>query len=140
MSTPLRAVLFDFGGTLYDYELLEPGDRESIVALGRELGITVPDDEIRRAHRKAVKIAFDRYRRLPTYLHTHFFRDGVDEMAKAFGKTVTPEQHRSYRDHQWRLQRRDFRLREGVLEVLAKIRRRGLHLGIVSNIDRDMLD
>jgi FMN phosphatase YigB (HAD superfamily) len=29
----IRAVLFDFGGTLYDYATLEPAERESLVEL-----------------------------------------------------------------------------------------------------------
>ena len=34
-TTPTRAVLFDFGGTLYDYRDLEAGWRECLRALKR---------------------------------------------------------------------------------------------------------
>ena len=33
-----RAVLFDFGGTLYDYETLAAGDRESLLQLASLAG------------------------------------------------------------------------------------------------------
>ncbi len=35
----VRAVLFDFGGTLYDYAVLEPAERDSLTALARWAGI-----------------------------------------------------------------------------------------------------
>jgi HAD superfamily hydrolase (TIGR01509 family) len=44
-----------------------------------------------------------------------------------------------YRTLQWELHRRDFALREGVVDTLKELRRRGLHVGLVSNIDDDQL-
>jgi len=135
-----RAVLFDFGGTLYDYGLLEPGDREAIVALARALGIDADEDAVRSAHRKGIRVTFERYLPEPSYLHRHFFLDGVRAMAGAYGCEVPEEAFDRYRAHQWELQKRDFVLRPGVPETLKQLRNRGLTLGIVSNIDRDQLD
>ena len=36
----IQAVLFDFGGTLFDYETVAPGERESIVDLAGWAGAT----------------------------------------------------------------------------------------------------
>jgi 2-haloalkanoic acid dehalogenase type II len=135
-----KAVLFDFGGTLYDYGALEPGDREAIVALARELGIDASEDEVRAAHRRAVKESYARLLREPYYLHRDFFLEGVRGMAKAFGAECTLEHFVRYRERQWALQKRDFVLRPGVLETLKQIRNRGLRLGVVSNIDRDQIE
>ncbi len=135
-----RAVLFDFGGTLYDYRSLEPGDRESIVILAQELGIEASEEEIQRAHRRGIRKAFERFLHEPYYLHRDFFLAGVSEMAKTFGVDVSLEQFFGYRERQWGLQKRDFVLRPGVPETLKQLRNRGLRLGIVSNIDRDQLD
>ena len=41
-----RAVLFDFGGTLFDYETLAPGEREVLISLARWAGIEADE----RAH------------------------------------------------------------------------------------------
>ena len=135
-----RAVLFDFGGTLYDYRNLEPGDRESIVILAQELGIAASEEDVRAAHRRGVRKSFERFLHEPYYLYRDFFLDGVREMARAFGKDVSLEQFVGYRERQWGLQKRDFVLRPGVAETLKQLRNRGLALGIVSNIDRDQLD
>lgn len=135
-----RAVLFDFGGTLYDYGLLEPGDREAIVALARELGIDADDEAVRSAHRRGIRSAYERYLPQPSYLHRDFFIDGVRGMAEVYGREVSAEAFARYRERQWQLQKRDFVLRPGVPETLKQLRNRGLTLGIVSNIDRDQLD
>ncbi|MGH7804232.1 MAG: HAD family hydrolase [Candidatus Binatia bacterium] len=140
MQPATHAVLFDFGGTLYDYRSLEPGDRESIAILAQELGIEASEEEIRAAHRRGVRKAFERYLPEPYYLHRDFFLAGVAEMAKTFGVDVSLEQFTAYRERQWGLQKRDFVLRPGVPETLKQLRNRGLRLGIVSNIDRDQLD
>ena len=73
----IRAVLFDFGGTLYDYRALEPGDRESLVALARWAGVEAPPEEIRRAHRDAMRRVFHGYLPRRFYLHRDLFRDAV---------------------------------------------------------------
>ena len=39
MMTRTCAVLFDFGGTLFDYETVAPGERESIIELARWAGV-----------------------------------------------------------------------------------------------------
>lgn len=135
-----RAVLFDFGGTLYDYGSLEPGDREAIVTLARSLGIDADEDEIRSRHRESIRAAYRRILSVPYFLHRDFFLDGVRGMAEAFGSECSLDDFLRYREQQWALQRRDFVLRPGVLETLKQLRNRGLRLGIVSNIDRDQLD
>jgi HAD superfamily hydrolase (TIGR01509 family) len=135
----IRAVLFDFGGTLYDYAALEPGDREALVALARWAGIAAEPQEIRRAHREAMRRVFAHYLPKPYYLHRDLFRDAVVGMLESFGATPDPQLLERYRALQWELHKRDFALREGVERTLDELRRRGLHLGIVSNIDEDQL-
>ena len=135
-----RAVLFDFGGTLYDYLALEPGDRECLVALARWAGIAAEDEAIRRAHRQAMQRVFSAYLPRRFYLHRELFRDAVVGMLESFGVEPDPAQLDRYRRMQWALHRRDFVLREGVVETLHALRARGVHVGMVSNIDDDQLE
>jgi putative hydrolase of the HAD superfamily len=60
-------------------------------------------------------------------------------MLAAFGVEARADDLERYRILQWRLHARDFALRDGVAETLGALRERGLHLGVVSNIDRDQL-
>lgn len=137
--SPTRAVLFDFGGTLYDYRSLAPGDAESLVELARSVGIDAPLEALQRAHREALRRVFRDYLMRPSYLHRDLFRDAVVTMAGDLGVELSDEDYERYRQRQWELHQRDFRLRDGASETLGELRSRGLHLGIVSNIDEDQL-
>jgi putative hydrolase of the HAD superfamily len=141
MAPPVvRAVLFDFGGTLYDYATLAPGDRECLLALVRWAGIDAEESEIRHAQRQAMRRVFHSYLPRRFYLHRDLFRDAAAGLLESFGVTPDPAHLERYRQMQWELHRRDFALREGVIETLQALRERGLHVGMVSNIDDDQLD
>ena len=138
-NAPTKAVLFDFGGTLYDYQRLAPGDLESLVTLARWCGIDADPAEIGRAQRDSMRRVFRDYLQKPFYLHRDLFRDAVSGMVESFGVAPNGDALERYRTLQWELHRRDFVLRDGVVETLTELRRRGLHVGIVSNIDDDQL-
>jgi putative hydrolase of the HAD superfamily len=135
----IRAVLFDFGGTLYDYATLEPAERESLAELVHWAGIDAEPRAIQRAHRDAMRRVFRQYLTRRFYLHRELFRDAVVAMLNALGGHIDDEQLERYRERQWERHARDFTLREGVVETLEALRARGLHLGVVSNIDDDQL-
>jgi putative hydrolase of the HAD superfamily len=138
--TQTQAVLFDFGGTLFDYETVAPGERESLVALARWAGSGEDARVILRAYRASLKKVFYHYLPQPYYLHRDMFRDALLGMAEQLGVTLTDEQFARYRALQWERRARDFTLREGVRETLEALRSRGLHIGMVSNIDDDQLE
>lgn len=137
---PTRAVLFDFGGTLYDYRVLAPGDQECLRSLVEWAGIDATADDIRRAQRDGMRKAFYTYLPQRYYLHRDLFRDAAIGFLEAFGVAPDPALLDRYREMQWALHKRDFVLREGVVETLTALRERGLHVGMVSNIDDDQLD
>jgi 2-haloalkanoic acid dehalogenase type II len=135
----VRAVLFDFGGTLYDYETLEPADRQSLCWLAERAGAEADEQTIHRAYRAALRRIFRSYLERSFYLHRDMFREAAVEMLRELGREADPEDLEEYRGEQRRLHQRYFQLREGVPDTLAELRRRGLRLGVVSNIDEDQL-
>jgi putative hydrolase of the HAD superfamily len=135
----VRAVLFDFGGTLYDYATLALAECESLVELARWAGADAEPAVILRAHRESLRRVFRQYLTRRFYLHRDLFRDAVVGMLRDLGAGVDREQLDRYRSAQWQRHARDFALREGVIDTLQALRGRGLHLGIVSNIDEDQL-
>lgn len=135
MATRTRAVLFDFGGTLFDYADLAAPQIEALEAFAREVGLEASAAELARAHRAATASTFRDYLERPYYLHRDFFADALRGMAHAIGAALSDEQVDRYFAIQHERRARDFRLRPGVLETLRELRGRGLHLGIVSNID-----
>jgi HAD superfamily hydrolase (TIGR01509 family) len=139
VSRAPRAVLFDFGGTLYDYDTLLPGDRESLFFLAGLCGIDAEEDIVYRAYRTVLRRVFREFLPRPFYRHVDMFREAAAGMVRELGGEPDAAALERYRERQWQLHRRDFRLREGVVETLEEIRRRGLGLGVVSNIDADQL-
>src|SRR5512147_1245821 len=127
-----RAVLFDFGGTLYDYASLAPGDRECLRALARWAGIESDESELRQAQRTAMRRVFHAYLPRRFYLHRDLFRDAAAGFLECLGATPDPAHLDRYRQMQWELNRRDFVLREGVRETLQALHARDLHIGMVS--------
>ena len=131
-----RAVLFDFGGTLFDYADLAGAQLESLSALAARIGLDgLGPAELAVAHRNATARVFRDYLEKPSYLHADLFSDALREMARSLGIELSAEDLAHYFAVQHAGRRRDFRLRVGVAETLGELRRRGLHLGIVSNID-----
>ena len=139
MSTATRAVLFDFGGTLFDYADLAGAQIEALEAFAREVGLAAGTAELARAHRSATATAYRDYLPQPYYLHRDFFADAVRGMGRLVGRELDDAQVERWFAIQHGLRARDFRLRPGVVETLQELRARGLHLGIVSNIDEDDL-
>lgn len=139
MSQPTRAVLFDFGGTLFDYADLAAAQMASLEAFGRELGLSASAVELARAHRAATASAFRDYLPRAYYLHRDFFAEAIRGMARNVGAELDDAQLERWFAIQHEHRARDFRLRPGVVETLQALRDRGLHLGIVSNIDEDDL-
>ena len=135
-----RAVLFDFGGTLYDYGTLAAAERESLVELARWAGVDAEVDAVQRAHRDAMRRVFRAYLPRPYYLHRDLFRDALLGMIEHLGAHVQYEHLDRFRVAQWARHARDFRLRDGVVDTLRALRDGGLHVGLVSNIDDDQLD
>lgn len=136
---PIKAVLFDFGGTLYDYQNLAPGDLDSLVKLAEWSGLDASPADIGRAYRDSMRRVFRGYLPKPFYLHADLFRDAVVGMLESFRVAADSEHLERYRALQWELHQRDLVLRDGVIETLTELRERGLHIGIVSNIDEDQL-
>ena len=132
-----RAVLFDFGGTLFDYETLAPGERDVLISLARWAGIEADEHDIRRTYRAALKRVFYEYLPRPYYLHGDLFGDVLHALAKEYGVILTDDLFTRYRAAQFERRAKDFALRAGVRETLKELRNRGLHLGIVSNVDDD---
>lgn len=135
-----RAVLFDFGGTLYDYRCFARAEAESLGELVHWAGIRAADDAVARAHRDAMKRVFESYRDRAFYFHRDLFADAARAMLASFGAAADDALLERYRRLQWQGHARDFALRPGVRETLAALRARGLHLGMVSNIDDDQLE
>jgi putative hydrolase of the HAD superfamily len=131
----IRAVFFDLGGTLFSYRATRPHFDRVLEALAREHGIEEPFDTVRAKYRAAMAAAGADYDARPYYLHRDMFRAAYLGLLRAYGRE--PRDAEALYEGQSEVGARFVALRPGVRETLAALRARGLHLGIVSNIDDD---
>ena len=135
----IRAVLFDFGGTLYSYETLAPAEGRNILELARRAGIEAAPGEIVAAQRETGRQVFADYMSRPYYLHRDMFDAALRAMLSALGAQPDQQLIDRYREIQWTSHSELFELRPGVIDTLDTLRERGIHIGMVSNIDEDQL-
>jgi putative hydrolase of the HAD superfamily len=137
--TSVKAILFDFGGTLFDYKILENAERECLAEFVHQLGIETSEETVHKAYRNALGRVFMEYLPKKFYFHRDLFKDALAEMLGELGVENDASYYERYRKRQWELHKRDFQLRDGVVRTLSLIGQRDIHLGIVSNIDEDQL-
>ena len=136
----IRAVLFDFGGTLFSYETMMNGEGHNLLELARGAGVEADLEQILRAQREHSRRVFKDYSSRPYYRHRDMFNESLRATLEALGGSPDGELLEGYRDRQWERHRHDFELRRGVTETLGKLRERDIHVGMVSNIDDDQLE
>ena len=139
MSTPLRAALFDFGGTLFSYAPLGASTLDLLRRGAVRLEVWAEAPELGRAYREASREAYTAVAKDSFYMHRDLFR----EILAGFSRRIGGEANDEFLDwllaEQRKLLLERFELRAGCLETLGALGRQGLHLGVVSNIDDDYL-
>jgi 2-haloalkanoic acid dehalogenase type II len=136
-----RAVLFDFGGTLFSYrEVQGRSFYPLLLECVARLGARAEPREAGRAWRRASAETWRRFHAQSYYLHKDLFQDNFRRFAEALGAEATPADLEWFHEAQRRLVHDSFALRPGCVETLARLRAAGVHAGIVSNIDDDYLE
>ncbi len=141
----MKAVFFDFGGTLFSYAsfvgAMRGGDgQKPIFAQAAErLGAKVERKAIAQAYGKASVRAFGKYKDRDFYLHRDLFEDTFRFFAHELGAEADEDFVAWFYDLQRDTLVENFELRADCLETLEILRADGLSLHIVSNIDDDYL-
>ncbi len=140
MTSQLRAIFFDLGGTLFSNRDIPRVNGPALVEAGQRLGVEGGFGEIGLAYVQAAREVNARYMRRPYYLHRDHFYDTYRVFAKRLDRTASDE----FLDWFYRAQRKamveELRLRDDCIATLRALRDKGLILSIVSNIDDDFLD
>jgi HAD superfamily hydrolase (TIGR01509 family) len=140
MNRPVRAVFFDFGGTLFSYRDLTRSSFRPVLAEAVErLGVDASLRDAGMAYGRASGESFREFSPKPYYLHRDLFMDTYRRFALALGSEPEVE----FTDWFYQRQRAMFfegcELRQGCIETLTALRDEGIHVAIVSNIDDDYL-
>lgn len=140
MTRSIQAVLFDLGGTLYDYQTGARANLETQMEALGWAGAQCDASEIRSAYKETMRRVFRTYLPQPFFLHKDLFREAISGMFKALGVPFDPEYYGRFRTRLMQRYERDLHPREDAVETLRALKQRGLVLGIVSNIDDDQLE
>jgi HAD superfamily hydrolase (TIGR01509 family) len=136
----LRAVFFDFAGTLFSSRDLRDSHLAQLRAVADAIGGQASDDELRVAYRHGVGVAHRTIATRPSYLHRELFARSFAGMAEALGGSLDDAACDALVDRQYASTLDAAVLRPDCLETLRSLRERGLRTQLVSNIDDEQLD
>ncbi len=134
-----KAVLFDFGGTLFSYETTIPARRARAVDLAQIIGHP-QTDAVHDALHEGTRAAFNRVMRHPFYLHVDVMMEGVDNALGQLGAELTSAQRDEFRSRNFLRTLNHGEPRPGMRSTLEAIRDRDIHLGGISNADIGQFD
>lgn len=136
----VRAVLFDLAGTLFDDRALRDAH---LVQLQRAAELAGAQDlapaDLRAAYRDGLSDALRSVGSQPSYSHRVLFGQAFADMARRLGGELTADEVDDLVDRQYRATVEHARPRPDCHSTLGELRRRGLHVQVVSNIDHDQL-
>jgi len=136
----LRAVLFDLGGTLFTYDAL-PSARLAVAAEFARL-LALGETERQRlaaALRGGIERSLAELLREAFYMHREVATRGFIYAAESLGRCLSQPDANRLADTAFDVMIRGSKLRPSTRETLGELRRRGLHLGAVSNSDEDQM-
>jgi putative hydrolase of the HAD superfamily len=137
MTAAVRAVLFDFGGTLFSYAPLRPRFERLIEENAREHGIDAPPERLRESWGLAMMQTMGRFTALEYYLHRDLFAEAFERFLRRFDVAPPEGSGERFYHAQNAVAAELVAPRRDAAETLTGLRARGVHVGIVSNIDDD---
>jgi putative hydrolase of the HAD superfamily len=136
----VRAVFFDFAGTLFDDRALRDAHLGQLRFVARTAGVEGTDRELRAAYRQGMGVAYRSVAVRACYSHRTLFRAAFAATAAALGGTIDEATADETVDRQYRTTIEEAVLRPGCLETLATLQRSSIHVQIVSNIDDEQFE
>jgi putative hydrolase of the HAD superfamily len=139
-ATPLRAVLFDFAGTLFSDRALRDVHLRQLRFIAGACGAADADDgALRAAYRRGIGASSRALAGRPGYTHRELFGNAFREMAVALGGEIDDAAADDAVDRQYRATIEHATIRPDARATIEELRARGLHVQVVSNIDDEQL-
>jgi putative hydrolase of the HAD superfamily len=137
----IRAVLFDFAGTLFSDRALREVHLEQLRFVAACAGAPhdLDDVTLRGAYRRGMGVSGRALGGRSSYSHRDLFGGAFRAMAEELGRSIDDETVREAVDRQYRATIEHATLRGDAVVTLRGLRDRGLHTQIVSNIDDEQL-
>ena len=135
----MRAVFFDFAGTLFDDRALRDAHLRQLRFVADAVGSDATDGELRVAYRRGMGVAYRAVAVQPSYAHRTLFAAAFSATAVDLGGAIDAATAQQAVDRQYRATIDEAELRPDCLDTLATLRRASMHVQLVSNIDNEQL-
>jgi putative hydrolase of the HAD superfamily len=141
MGERLRAVLFDFAGTLFSDRALRDVHLDQLRFVATEAGADAALDAatLRAAYRRGMGVSGRALMGRSSYSHRALFGGAFRAMAEDLGGSIDHATAQEAVDRQYRATVDHAVLRPDAIATLSALRDRGMHTQIVSNIDDEQL-
>ncbi len=139
-TTVIKAVFFDFAGTLFSDRDLRDVHLEQLRFVGNAAGVDAPDRQLRRAYREGMAQSFRQVGAHACYSHRALFGGAYAGMAIALGAVIDAATAQEAVDRQYRATIANAALRPDVVDTLNTLRDNGIGVHIVSNIDDELFE
>jgi HAD superfamily hydrolase (TIGR01509 family) len=139
VTSELKAVFFDFAGTLFSDRDLRDTHLRQLRRVAELLDADVDDGALRAAYRHGMGVAYRRIAGRPFYSHRDLFGTAFAAMAEHLGGQLSPATVDELVDRQYQATLSSAVPRGDCLATLQALRNRGLHVHVVSNIDDEQL-
>ncbi|MCZ6545163.1 MAG: hypothetical protein O6913_05615, partial [Chloroflexi bacterium] len=121
---PVKAALFDFGGTLFSYASTVPARRRRAGELAKLIG-HADVDQVFDALNNNITASFRRALSQSFYMHADVFAAGVEGAASDLGYPLSPADARAFAERTALHTLQDIEPRPGMRDTLEKLRASG---------------
>ncbi len=135
----MKAVCFDFAGTLFSDRALRDAHLRQLRYVADTAGVEASDDDLRRAYRQGMGVAYRAIALAPSYSHRSLFGRAFAETAVALGSAISEDAVQEAVDRQYRATIEEATIRPDAIAAIDVLRAAGLHVQVVSNIDEEQL-
>ena len=135
----MKAVLFDFAGTIFSDRALRDTHLLQLRFVAESAAVDATDDELRAAYRKGMSVAYPAIANAAWYSHRALFGRAFAETAVALGSSIDDDVVQEAVDRQYRATIEEARIRPDAIATIDVLRAEAIHVQIVSNIDDEQL-
>lgn len=139
-SRVIKGVFFDLGGTLYTYKNVPAATAPLLHKALEKVGIIASKDQVKNAYLEATNLTIKEYSCKSYYLHESFFLAVFKSFIELLGGIAKNELNDWYIKSHRECIVNCLELKTDCISVLKTLKKKGVYISIVSNIDQDMLE
>ena len=136
----IKGVFFDLGGTLYTYKNIPTATAPLLHKALEKVGVVASKDQVKNAYLEATNLTIKEYSCKSYYLHESFFLAVFKSFIELLGGIAKNELNDWYIKSHRECIVNCLELKTDCISVLKTLKKKGVYISIVSNIDQDMLE